>query len=174
MTDMEEAKYYIKTMVGYACLNIESGPCHVHFTGFPHPQSVCRTTVPSQFIAPSQPKPSYYAIRNASTIMDDFYESEFEAEFTNINNDFETVKFTLKSGDKTRLMVAVFLSVPLSDTVTEEKTNLTVCGANIKSASVFDVFNGTEQKLNIKSSGGVTIIEDIFIKDYPLFIMLNT
>ena len=173
MTDIQEAKYYIKTMVGYACLNIESGPCHVHFTGFPHPQSVCRTTVPSQFVAPSQPKPSYYAIRNASTIMDDFYESEFEADFTGTDSDFEIVKFTLESGDKTKLMVAVFLSVPLSDAVTEAKANLTVRGADIKSAGVFDVFNGTGQELDIKTIGGVTTIEDIFIKDYPLFVILN-
>jgi len=182
MTDMEEAKYYIRTMVGYSSLNIESGPCHVHFTGFPHPQSVCRTTVPSQYIAPSQSKPSYYAIRNASTIMDDFYEAEFPAEFTNNNpivghddparRELEIVKFTLESGDKERLMVAVFLAVPVADSVTELKTSLIVKAADIKSASIIDVFNGTTQELNIKINNGV-IIEDIFIKDYPLFIVLT-
>ncbi|MCL1793793.1 MAG: discoidin domain-containing protein [Oscillospiraceae bacterium] len=173
MTDMEEAKYYIKTMVGYACLNIESGPCHVHFTGFPHPQSVCRTTVPSQYIAPSQPKPSYYAIRNASTIMDDFYEADFPAEFLNENNNPEIVKFTLESGDKSKFMVAAFLSVPVSDKVTEHKTTLTVRVANLQSASVIDVFNGTVHELNIKTNGGTVVIDDIFIKDYPLFFVLN-
>ena len=106
--------------------------------------------------------------------MDDFYESDFPIEFSNGGNNAEIVSFTLKSGDKGKCMVAVFLDVPLSDSVTEKKTSLTVYVANIKSASVFDVFNGTEQKLNIKSSGGVTIIENIFIKDYPLFIILNT
>jgi len=171
-TDIQEAKWYIKSMVGYACLNIESGPCHVHFTGFPHPQSVCRTTVPSQYIAPSQSKPSYYAIRNASTIMDDFYESDFPVEFSP-DDDSYTVKFTLESGDKTRLMVAVFLDRPLSDEVTEKKMSLTVHAANIKSASVIDVLNGTTQELNIKSDGGKAIIENIFIKDYPLFIILT-
>ena len=174
MTDIREAKYYIKSMVGYACLNIESGPCHVHFTGFPHPQSVCRTTVPSQYIAPSQPKPSYYAIRNASTAMDDFYETDFSVDLSDDNP--EIIKFTLESGDKTKLMVTTFLDVPLTDSVTEYKTNLKIQAENIKSASVIDVFNGTEQILNIKpidKSGGGIIIEDIFIKDYPLFFVLN-
>ena len=173
MTDLQEAKYYIKSMVGYACLNIESGPCHVHFTGFPHPQSVCRTTVPSQYIAPSQPKPSYYAIRNAATAMDDFYEADFAIELSE-DNDPYTVKFTLENGDKDKLMVVTFLDRPLSDEVIEKKTSLTIHGEKIKSASVIDVFNGTEQELNIKSAdSNVIIIEDIYIKDYPLFIVLN-
>ena len=172
MTDIEEAKYYIRTMVGYGALNIESGPCHVHFTGFPHPQSVCRTTVPSQYIAPSQPKPSYYAIRNASTAMDDFYEAEFSAEFSGTGEGPEIVKFTLESGDKKRLMVAVFLAVPVADAATEYKTSLTV-GENMSYAEVIDVFNGTAQALDIKSGGGSTVIENIFLKDYPLFIIFD-
>jgi len=170
-TDMGEAKWYIKSMVGHACLNIMSGPCHVHFTGFPHPQSVCRTTVPSQYIAPSQPKPSYYAIRNASTAMDDFREADFSVEFA--GDKPEIVKFTLENGGKDKLMVAVFLDVPVADTVTEYKTSLTVYAGDIASASVVDVFNGTQQELNINAIDGGAVVEDIFIKDYPLFIVLN-
>ena len=183
LSDIREAKWYIKTMVGYSCLNIMSGPCHVHFTGFPHPQSVCRTTVPSQFVAPSQPKPSYYAIRNAATIMDDFYESEFPVEFSNDYNDGnsdnnpEIVRFTLESGDKSKLMVAAFLDVSLSDSITEKRTSLTILNfdaENIKSACVTDVFNGTEQKINFKSNNGGNVnIGDILLKDYPLFIILE-
>ena len=182
LTDMQEAKYYICTMVGYSGLNIESGPCHVHFTGFPHPQSACRTTVPSQVLAPSQPKPTYYAIRNASTIMDDFYEADFPAEFADGENGPEIVRFTLKSGDGGRLMVAAYLSVPMgemSDLALERQTSLSIDAKDAKdakdicSASVFDVFNGTEQELNIKTEDGKVVIDDILVKDYPLFFVLK-
>ena len=176
LTDIQEAKYYICTMVGYSSLNIESGPCHVHFTGFPHPQAACRTTVPSQVLAPCQPKPTYYAIRNASTAMDDFYEADFPIEFANDDDNPEIVRFTLESGDKSRIMIAAYLTVPMAemtDCVKEKQTSLTVHAENVKSASVIDVFNGTEQELDIKSTDGKIIIQNIFIKDYPSLIILN-
>jgi hypothetical protein len=105
--------------------------------------------------------------------MDDFYEADFPAEFLGNGGAPEIVKFTLESGDRKKLMVAVFLAVPVADAVTEYKTTLTVFGENTKSASVTDVFNGTKQELNIKTGGGKTVIEDILVKDYPLFIVFE-
>jgi len=169
-SDMQEAKYNTRCMVGYSSLNIESGPCHVHFTGFPHPQAVCRTTVPSQVVAPCQPKPSYYAIRNISTIMDDFYEAEFPVL---INDDNDIMYFTLENSDKTERMIAAFLQTELADCVTEKKIDIQLPGMSIRSAAAIDSFNGTEQELDLRISNGNTLLNGIHIKDYPVFIKLH-
>jgi hypothetical protein len=40
-------------------------------------------------------------------------------------------------------------------------------------AWVIEMFNGTEQELNITPDGKDTVIDGILIKDYPMFIRLR-
>jgi len=172
LSDMEEAKYYTCLMAGHSCMNIESGPCHISFTGFPHPQSVCRTTHPSQVIVPNQPKPSYYAIRNIATAMDDFYEAEFLVRFS---DDTEIVYFTLISGDGTERMLAVFLEMHpenSTDRIKEKTVDISLGLPEAISAYAVDTMNGTAQELIVITSGNDVILKGIKIKDYPLLIKL--
>ena len=170
LSDIQEAKYFIRSMVGHGSLNMEVGPCHLAFTGFPHPQATCRTTVASHVLAPSQPKPTHYCIRNISTAMDNFYEANFPVSFT---SDEDIMYFTLENVDKNELMIATFLDVNYTDDVQMKKTDIHVKEMNIKSAWGIDVFNGTEQELVIESSNEETIIPHILIKDYPQLIILK-
>ena len=169
MTDIQEAKSYSSSMAGHGSPQIESGPCHVHFSGYPHPQSVCRTTVPSQVVAPSQPKPSYYVIRNLSTIMDDFYEFDFPVLISDNNG---LVYFTLEKSDKTERMIAMFLEAPWTDEVKSKSIDIKLTDINVKDAYFLDSFNGTEQKLIIGDSKSGISLNDIVVKDYPVFIRL--
>ena len=170
LTDMGEAKFHTRCISGHASLNIEAGPCHTHFTGFPHPQATCRTTVPSQVTVPNQPKPSYYTIRNIATIMDDFYEAEFPVEFSECEG---VVHFTLESGDKTRLMINTFLEESWSDAPISKTTDIVCKGIRSSAAWGIDSFNGTEQELDISVANGDTIIKGVILKDYPIFIKLQ-
>jgi len=169
LSDMQEAKYLINIMVGYSSLNIESGPCHVHFSGFPHPQATCRTTVASQVVAPNQPKPTHYCIRNISTIMDDFYEADFPVEF---DGGSDVVYFTLESGDRTHLMIAAYLQALLTDGVVEKKIDVRIKGINVAKAWGIDSFNGTEQELEIVAENDCVLIKGVMLKDYPVFLKL--
>jgi hypothetical protein len=177
MSDIQEAKHHTCSMVGHSSLNIQSGPCHVFFTGFPHSQATCRTTVPSQAVVPVQPKPSYYCMRNVATAMDDFYAANFPVEFTNEQN---IVHFALESGDKNSLMIPAFLGAPFTgnpespfvDEIISQKTDILIKGIEAKSASGIDTFNGAEQELEFSVENGDTAIRDITVKDYPTLFKL--
>ena len=172
LSDVQEAKYLARSIVGHSALNVEAGNCHVHFTGFPHPQALCRTTWPSQLGAPSQPKPSYYCIRNIATAMDDFYQAEtdFPVEFSGGE---EILYFPLESGDKKQQMIAAWMQTPLADFVTEKTIDVILPESPCDRAWILDIFNGTEQELVVASAGGGTILRGVRIKDYPALIRLR-
>ena len=50
-SEMQMAKYLVRSLTGHSGLDMEAGPCHPHFTAFPHPQSLCRQTWPVQTVA---------------------------------------------------------------------------------------------------------------------------
>ena len=153
-------------------MNIESGPCHISFTGFPHPQSVSRTTHPSQAIVPNQPKPSYYVIRNIATAMDDFYEAEFPVRFS---DDTEVMYFTLINGVGNERMLAFFLEMrpeTSTDRIREKTVDISLGLPEATSAYAVDTMNGTVQELIVTTAGNDVILKGIKIKDYPLLIRL--
>jgi len=170
LSDIQEAKYLANSITGHGALNIEAGNCHVHFTGFPHPQALCRTTWPSQLGAPSQPKPSYYAIRNIATAMDDFYEADFPVVFS---NPADILHFPLESGGKKQLMVAAWVQAPWADAVTERVTDILLPEILCGRAWVVDTFNGTEQELDVARENGATVLRGMRLKDYPALIRLD-
>jgi hypothetical protein len=170
MTEFQMAKYLLQSLVGHNSLDIESGPCHPHFTSFPHPQSLCRVPHPAQIINPCQPTPSYYAWRNAATAMDDFYEFGFPVSFS---GDEDILYFTLRSGDKNRLMLALWLDLPPADEFRQKTVDIFLEKASAKNCSAADLFNGTLQKLNFELKNGGTFLQGIYAKDYPIVIYFD-
>lgn len=169
-TEFGMAKYLIQSLVGHSALDIGAGPCHPHFTAFPHPQSLSRVTWPVQTIIPCQPTPSYYTWRNIATAMDDFYGAKYQVEFS---DDTDIIHFTLKSGDNSQMMIAAWVQVPYEDTATERKTDIAIKDVQAGQAWVVDVFKGTEQKLDLTSVGADTVLKGMLIKDYPVLIKLD-
>ena len=93
------------------------------------------------------------------------------ADFPVTLSDSENViHFTLKNSDDTQLMIAAWLDVPLADEFTEKSVGITLEGITIKEARAVDLFNGTEQRLDIVTENGKTLLEGIHIKDYPLLV----
>jgi len=169
LSDIREAKYYARSIAGHSSLNIQAGPCHVNFSGFPHPQSLCRTTVPSQAAVPNQPKPSYYALRNIGNIMDDFYEADYNVE---LSDETDIIYFTLKNAEGIELLITAWVDAELKDPVTERKTDIILPDIKISRAEILDSFNGTQQELIINPSKNGATLRNILIKDYPVFIRL--
>ena len=96
-TEMQMAKYLVRSLTGHSGLDMEAGPCHPHFTAFPHPQSLCRQTWPVQTLVPCQPSITYYAWRTLATVLDDFYPAEYPVSFS--AKDSPTC-FTFENSDK--------------------------------------------------------------------------
>jgi hypothetical protein len=173
MSDIGEAKYLVGSMAAYAALNIMSGPCHITFTGYPHPQSTCRTTVPNHLLATSQPKPTHYGIRNISNIMAGFYTAGFEVEISDTNGLVWLPIANPETGEK---MLLLFLEKETKaynyEDMAEREIRVAFKGITANEAVGYDAFNGTEQPLDF-TAGADTVIEGFLVKDYPVFIKVR-
>ena len=170
VTEMQMAKRYARSSTLHSGMGMGAGPCHPHFTGFAHPQSLSRWTWPTQTVVPMMPSACYFVWRNVATVTDDFYPSEFPVIFSN-NKDF--LHFTFDNGDETEKMLAVWMQTGDLDGYVDENSDITFSGNMAQNAWVIDIFNGTEQKLDFTVEGKNTIFRGMLIKDYPTFIKIQ-
>ena len=168
-SEIQMAKYLVRSLVGHSALDIMAAPCHPHFTGRVHPQALCQGTWGVQTLNPCRPTMTYYMWRNIATIMDDFYHTEFPVKFS---DDKGLLYFTFQQGNNER-MVTVWIDGPHQDAIAQTKTEITFPGTQARQARVQDIMNGTEQELDLATSGSDTIIKGMVIKDYPVFVRLS-
>ncbi len=166
-TEMLMAKYLVRSLTGHSGLDMEAGPCHPHFTAFPHPQSLCRQTWPAQTVVPCQPTIAYYAWRTLATVLDDFYPAEFPVSFSGGQ---DLTCFTFQSADKTQRLVAVWLPIPDADRTTTTDCGLTLPGFPARKAWGIDIFNGTQQELTLTVAGDDAALKGLVIRDYPTYV----
>ncbi len=156
----------------HSALDIETGPCHPHFSGFPHPQSLCRQPVPCETVIPLQPKMAYYMYRNMATVLDDCWQADFEVRFS---GDEAVEWYPMRhrgSGD--RVLTAWLKDASLADeTVDEATADVTIVGVRAREAWGYDIANGTEQALVIRHDGNDTVIPRLRIKEYPVYLRVG-
>ena len=169
-TEMQYAKIQLKKLLCNNGLDMQAGPCHPHFTGFHHDQPLTRLTWPSQTVTALCAGAPYYAWRTYATVMDDFYAREFPVSFANQN---KFMYFTFESGDKEQLLIGAWFTDIIVDGIAELKSDLTVPGIAAEQAWVIDIFNGTEQELDLAWSGKDTLLKGLLIKDYPTLIRIT-
>jgi hypothetical protein len=168
-TEMQEAKYFMRSLACHSGLDMEAGPCHPHFTAFPHPQSLCRTTWPAQTVVPCQPKIAYYAWRNCATVLDDFYAADFPVSFRGAS---DLTHVTLESADKKQRLIAAWLPVADADQTKEVVVDVLLPNTHLKRVWGIDIFNGTEQELVVSRKGNETELRGIRVRDYPTYLRL--
>jgi len=170
-TEIGMAKYLTRNLVGHNGLGIEAAPCHAHYTGFGHAQSLVRPKVPAETVNPCRPTPTYYAWRTIATVTDDFYPAEFPVELT--HND-RILSSTFEHGDKKTFLYAAWIDEEtFNDERVQIQTDVTFPGMKARRAWGIDLFNGTEQELMIHQEENSCVLNDIWIKDYPTFIRLD-
>jgi hypothetical protein len=170
VSEEQMAKLFTQSGVMHAAMDMEGGPCHPHFTGYPLPQTLTRWTWPTQIINPCQPSMTYYMWRSVATATDDLHPAEFPVELT---ADKQCFALTFRRGDG-ELVVASWIMGGPSDGIVETKADIALPGTVAKHAWVIDIMNGTEQELNIGSHNGSTVIKGMLIKDYPVLMRLAT
>lgn len=57
--------------------------------------------------------------------------------------------------------------------MTEAKTDIVLPGVQAKKAWAVDTMNGTEQALRITRRGNDTVLENLLLKDYPVFVRVR-
>ncbi len=120
-------------------------------------------------ISAAQPQPIYYVFRSISTVTDGFKAAEFPVAFSGAKQ-FDC--YTFKRG-KGELILAAWIPGKTKDGIVESKSDITLPGVQAKRAWVVDVFNGTEQDLNLSRSESGTMLKSMLIKDYPVFIRMT-
>ncbi len=169
-SEMQYAKIQIKKILTNNGMGIQAGICHPHFTGFHHDQPLTRITWPSQTQAVLNGGAGYYVWRTYSTIMDGFYPGDFDYAFGNPD---KIMSFAFENEEANRLMVGGWYVDKIVDGIAEIENDLTLPGLVAEKAWVIDIFNGTEQELDMTPSGKGTLVKGLLIKDYPTFIRIQ-
>jgi hypothetical protein len=168
-SEIQMAKYLVRSLVGHSGLGMEAGPCHPHFTGRVHPQALCQATWGTPTLNPCRPTMTYYMWRNVATLMDDFHPSDFVVNFSNGQG---LLHFTFQRGDHER-MVSVWMDGPSKEGLVETNTDIVFPGVQASRASVTDIMNGTEQELEVGGHGADTVLKGMLVKDYPVFVTIR-
>ena len=170
-TEMSKAKYASQLMTLCCGMDVMSLYNETFQTGMIAPDvTMFRNCFSVDPISSTQPQPIYYVLRNISTVMDNYNAYDFDLEFTTDKKlDFYTF-----SKNKKEFMFAVWITGRTKDGIVESKSDITISDIQAKKARVIDVFNGTKQELNITPTGTGTILKEMLIKDYPVFVCLST
>lgn len=169
-SEMRKAKYSAQFMTANAGLNVISLYNEAYMTGMiDWDVTLLRNTFQSDPISLPQPQAIYYALRNVSTLLDGFEPHPLEVRFGK-ESDFECYSFRHENGQS---LVAIWIPGRTSDGIVESESDLTISNVKANQAFILDVFNGTKQQLNTKNKGHDTLIENILVKDYPVFIQIN-
>lgn len=169
VSEMQYAKQIARLLICHNGLGMMAAPCHPHLTGFPCWSNHVRLTWPTQTLIPCQGAASYYVWRTMATIMECFRARDFPVSFAGQPN---LMKFTFAGGDGRQLLIAAWNPAVLVDGISEVQCDLRMQGVAANQATAIDIFNGTEQKLNMTVVGGATVIPDLLIKDYPVLIRI--
>jgi hypothetical protein len=168
-SEMQKAKYAAQLMTAHCGMDLISLYNETFQTGrLVWDVTLLRNAFQSDPISPAQPQPIYYVLRSISTTLDGFKAADLPVRFSG-GKQFDCYAF--RRGDK-ELMVTAWIPGRTGDGIVEAKSDLTLPGVQARQAWILDIFNGTEQELNLTSTGQDTSIKGLFIKDFPVFVRL--
>jgi hypothetical protein len=169
---MQKAKYAARLTLTHAALAITSFWNETFQTQLAHwGIGVLRNTFSADPIDPTQPEPVYYVFRTLSTVLEGVRPAELEVRFSADSGQLE--HYTLRRGQKERL-VAVWIPGAAGDGAQKEvKTDILLPGVKVSKATAIDVLNGETQELTITSRGSDTLLQGMHLRDWPLVITLE-
>lgn len=169
-SEMSKAKYSAQFMTANAGLNVISLYNEAYMTDLiDWDCTLLRSAFQSDPISPPQPQAIYYVLRNANTVLDGFEPYNLKVRFRK-ENDFDYYTFRHENG---RLLVAVWIPGRTEDGIVEVENDIILPGVSTQKARVIDIFNGTTQELILTPDTQNTILQQILIKDYPVFIEIQ-
>ncbi len=70
-------------------------------------------------------------------------------------------------------MFATWIPGRTQNGIVESQCDIIPPDLRAKKAWVMDIFNGTTQELNLARQGNDTVLKEMLVKDYPVFIKLE-
>jgi hypothetical protein len=168
-SEMQKAKYASQLMTAHCGMDIISLYNETFQTGkIDWDCNLVRNAFSVDPISAAQPQPIYYVFRSISTVLDGFRAADFLVSFS-AGREFDYYTFRRGEGE---LLIAAWIPGKTRDGIVEANSDIALPGVQATRARVIDVFNGTEQDLNIVR-GGDTLLKGMLIKDYPVFITIQ-
>ncbi|MBI2844079.1 MAG: discoidin domain-containing protein [Armatimonadetes bacterium] len=167
VTEMTKAKYSAQLMTAHSGMDIISLYNETFQTGrIDWDCNLLRNAFSVDPISSTQPQPVYYVLRSISSVLDGFRAADFPVAFS---GDRQFDCYTFRNGDS-EIMVTAWIPGKTVDGIVQSRSDVSLPGVQASRAWVFDIFNGTQQELDLIPSGNDTIIPGMQIKDYPVFI----
>ena len=168
-SEMQKAKYSAQLMTAHSGMDILSLYNETFQTGkIDWDCNLLRNAFSVDPISAAQPQPVYYVLRSLCTVLDGFRAVGFPVRFTG-EKPFDC--YTFQRGHR-ELMFAAWTPGRTTDRIVEAKSDITLPGVQAKRAWAVDVFNGTEQELDLARRGQDTVLAAMLIKDYPVFVRI--
>ncbi len=169
-SEMQKAKYSAQLMTAHCGMDIISLYNETFQTGRINWDVTLLRNPSFQIdpITPAQPQPIYYTLRTISTVLDGFQPAAFPVRFS---SEKELDCYTFRRGDN-ELLIAAWIPGRTGDGIVEEKSNISFPGVRANRAWAVDTMNGTEQRLNLTHCSSDTVLENMLIKDYPVFVRI--
>jgi hypothetical protein len=169
-SEMQKAKYSAQLMTAHCGMDIISLYNETFQTGkVDWDCTLLRNGFSVDPISPAQPQPAYYVLRNISTVLDGFKAAECPVVFSG-PRPFDCYTFRGSGG---ALLSGAWIPGRTKDAIVESKTDITLPGVRAVQAWAIDVFNGTEQELNVIRDRDDTVLKGMLIKDYPVFVRIG-
>ena len=166
-SETKRAKFVAQSFVGCAALDVLALYCNPYFSSCNVGQSLFRVAEPGAVITPMQPDTGYYVLRTICTVMDSWQGAEFPVRFSGSTKSLQS--FCFRRGPNER-MIAAWIPGGAGDDIVEEKCDWIIPNFTAHKAIGIELFNGTEQELEIDHQAGETIFRSILVKDYPTII----
>ncbi|MBM3242774.1 discoidin domain-containing protein [Candidatus Poribacteria bacterium] len=174
-SEMQKAKYSAQLMTTHCGLDIISLYNETFQTGrIDWDCNLLRNAFSVDPISPAQPQPVYYVLRSISTVLDGFRAADFPVRFSGEKKfDCYAFKRDLNGMKGQEVIIAAWIPGKTKDGIVAAKSDVILLGAQARQAWVLDIFNGTEQELNITRNGNNTVIKGMLVKDYPVFVRVS-
>jgi len=165
-SEIEKAKYVARISTLHTALNMGSFFCEVWgHPGYPLDLSLMRKTFSADPISPLQPQAAYYVMRNLATALDGLEAAEF---VVHMEDSQEEVEICPMARGKEKV-VAFWTKGLAKDKCPGSPVRLMIDGL-FKSVIGYDCLNGVEQPLRAIRKKQQTIVEGVYLKDYPILL----
>ena len=169
-SETAKAKEVLQQMVRHAGYGIPSCFCEMYHAFYAQTElSLLKSSLCQAPLSPVQPTVSYYALRNAATMMDGFKPADFKAELAKegfAGKCRATYAFTCGG----RRGVAVWYEDDQRDDGYRHVPATLTLPFAAKSLWAYDPLNGVRQRLDAITEGGQTVVRGLMVGDAPLFV----
>ena len=172
-SEIAKAKEVLQQMVRHAGFGIPSCFCETYHAFYAQTElSLFKSSLVQAPVSPVHPTATYYALRNAATMMDGFEPVDFKVELTGAGLDGKvTAAYSFANGSRRGVAVWYeddkrddgYRHVPVTLTLPFAARTLWAC----------DPVNGVRQRLDVSITDGRTVVRNLMVGDAPLFVCEN-